>query len=126
MPGILHGLRIVEGSAFVAAPLGGMTLAQLGADVIRFDPLEGGLDARRWPVTASGASLFWAGLNQGKRSIAVDIRTPEGQALVTALICAPGDEAGLFSTNFPARGWLAYEALASQRADLVMVNLTGR
>ena len=125
-PGILHGLRIVEGSAFVAAPLGGMSLAQLGADVIRFDPIGGGLDHARWPVTADGHSLFWAGLNKGKRSIAVDIRHPRGQELLTALITAPGADAGLFSTNFPARGWLAYEKLAAQRADLVMVNLLGR
>ncbi|MEE9250478.1 MAG: CoA transferase, partial [Alphaproteobacteria bacterium] len=68
MPGILEGMRIVEGSAFVAAPLGGMTLSQLGADVIRFDHIGGGLDAKRWPVTAEGESLFWAGLNKGKRS----------------------------------------------------------
>jgi 2-methylfumaryl-CoA isomerase len=124
--GILQGLRVVEGSAFVAAPLGGMTLAQLGADVIRFDPIGGGLDHQRWPVTATGASLFWAGLNKGKRSIAVDIRHPRGQELLTQLICAPGADAGLFSTNFPARGWLAYDKLATQRADLIMVNLMGR
>ncbi len=126
MTGILSGLRVIEGSAFVAAPLGGMTLAQLGADVIRFDPIGGGLDHARWPVTARGASLFWAGLNKGKRSIAVDIRQPRGQELLTALIAAPGPDAGLFNTNFPARGWLAYEALARHRADLIMVNLTGR
>ncbi len=124
--GILHGLRVVEGSAFVAAPLGGMTLAQLGADVIRFDPIGGGLDHHRWPVTSSGQSLFWAGMNKGKRSIAVDIRHPRGQELLTQLIAAPGADAGLFSTNFPARGWLAYDALAAHRADLVMVNLLGR
>lgn len=125
--GILQGLRVVEGSAFVAAPLGGMTLAQLGADVIRFDPIGGGLDAHRWPLTAdSSASLFWTGLNKGKRSIAVDFRKPEGQALLTQLICAPGEGAGLFSTNFPARGWLAYDALRAHRADLIMVNLVGR
>ena len=126
MPGILNGLRVVEGSAFVAAPLGGMTLAQLGADVIRFDPIGGGLDYQRWPVTAQGHSMFWSGLNKGKRSIAVDIRKPQGQELLTQLICAPGADAGIFSTNFPARGWLAYERLAAQRADLVMVNLLGR
>ncbi len=124
--GILHGLRVVEGSAFVAAPLGGMTLAQLGADVIRFDPIGGGLDHARWPVTAEGRSLFWAGMNKGKRSIAVDFRQPRGQELLTALIAAPGADAGLFSTNFPARGWLAYDKLAACRADLVMVNLLGR
>jgi len=124
--GILKGLRIVEGSAFVAAPLGGMSLAQLGADVIRFDPIGGGLDHARWPVTAAGDSLFWAGMNKGKRSIAVDIRHPRGQELLTALITAPGADAGLFSTNFPARGWLAYDKLAANRADLIMVNLLGR
>ena len=127
MNGILKGLRIVEGSAFVAAPLGGMTLAQLGAEVIRFDPIGGGLDHGRWPLTRDGRhSLFWAGLNKGKRSIAVDFRQPRGQELLTALICAPGDNAGLFSTNFPARGWLAYETLKAHRQDLIMVNLTGR
>lgn len=47
MQGILSGMRIIEGSAFVAAPLGGMTLAQLGADVIRFDTIGGGLDYAR-------------------------------------------------------------------------------
>ena len=52
MNGILSGLRVVEGSAFVAAPLGGMTLAQLGADVIRFDQIGGGLDYQRWPLAA--------------------------------------------------------------------------
>jgi len=127
MQGILKGLRIVEGSAFVAAPLGGMTLAQLGAEVIRFDPIGGGMDHRRWPVTNDGQhSLFWAGLNKGKRSIAVDIRNPRGQELLTRLICAPGEGAGLFSTNFPARGWLSYEALRAHRPDLIMVNLLGR
>ncbi len=126
MTGVLHGLRIVEGSAFVAAPLGGMTLAQLGADVIRFDPIGGGLDHHRWPVTKDGTSLFWAGLNKGKRSIAVDIRSPRGQELLTRLITLPGPDAGIFSTNFPARGWLSYDALRAHREDLIMVNLTGR
>src|SRR5882757_8517384 len=108
---MLEGLRIVEGSAFVAAPLGGMTLAQLGANVIRFDQIGGGLDHRRWPLAPSGHSLFWAGLNKGKRSIQVELRSEAGRELAAALIGAPGPEAGLFLTNFPARGWLAYEAL---------------
>ncbi len=123
--GILAGLRIVEGSAFVAAPLGGMTLAQLGAEVIRFDPVGGGLDARRMPVTADGRSLFWAGMNKGKKSIAIDIARPEGQALAARLITAAGDQAGLFLTNFPPRGWLSFEALRRLRADLVYVNVLG-
>ena len=125
MGGILEGLRVVEGSAFVAAPLGGMTLAQLGADVIRFDPIGGGLDATRWPVTKDGRSLFWAGLNKGKRSIAIDIRSAEGREIIAELVTAPGPDAGLFLTNFPAKGWLDFEALRARRDDLIMVNITG-
>jgi len=120
-------MRIIEGSAFVAMPSGGMTLAQLGADVIRFDPIGGGLDYTRWPVTLDGQhSLFWAGMNKGKRSLAVDFRKQEGQELITRLICAPGENTGLFITNFPARGWLDYETLRKGREDLIMVNLVGR
>jgi len=122
---LLKGLRVVEGSAFVAAPLGGMTLAQLGADVIRFDALEGGLDSDRWPVTRDGVSLYWQGLNKGKRSIAVDLRSPRGRELLTALITAPGPDAGIFMTNLPARGWLAYEEFAKRRADLIMLTILG-
>ena len=121
MTGILAGLRIVEGSAFIAAPMGGMTLAQLGADVIRFDDLQGGLDSDRWPVTKDGQSIYWAGLNKGKRSIAVDLRSPKGRDLLTALITAPGESAGIFTTNMPARGWLAYEELSKKRADLIAI-----
>ncbi|MEO8667154.1 MAG: CoA transferase [Bauldia sp.] len=123
--GILAGMRVIEGSAFVAAPLGGMTLAQLGADVIRFDQIGGGLDYGRWPVTTDGRSLFWAGLNKGKRSIEIDLRSPQGQELALALVAAPGRNTGMFLTNFPARGWLSYETLKARRADLIMVALSG-
>ena len=125
MSGVLAGLRIVESAAFVAAPSAGMTLAQLGADVIRIDPLGGGLDANRWPVTKDGKSLYWAGLNKGKRSIRIDIGKPEGRELAAALITAPGENAGLFLTNFPATGWLDYAGLKRRRGDLVMVNIVG-
>jgi 2-methylfumaryl-CoA isomerase len=125
MPGILDGMRVIEGSAFVAAPLGGMTLAQLGADVIRFDAIGGGLDYDRWPVTPENRSLFWDGLNKGKRSIAIDLRSARGQQIVTDLITAPGADRGLFLTNFPAQGWLDPESLRQRRSDLVMVVIAG-
>ncbi len=122
---ILEGLRIIEGSAFVAAPSAGMTLAEMGAEVIRFDPLRGGIDMRRWPVDAAGRSYYWAGLNKGKRSIAIDLASPEGRELATSLVTAPGAGAGLFLTNFPARGWLDFASLRERRADLIMVAVTG-
>jgi 2-methylfumaryl-CoA isomerase len=98
-----------------------MTLAQLGADVIRFDQIGGGLDYGRWPLADNGDSLFWAGLNKGKRSLEVDIHSPRGRELIEACIAA----AGAFLTNFPARAWLSYESLSRLRSDLVMVLLTG-
>ena len=126
MTGILSGLRVVEGSAFVAAPLAGMTLAQMGADVIRFDRLQGGLDYHRWPVTADNRSLFWAGLNKGKRSIAMDLASEEGRELLQALIC-PDDpkQAAVFLTNLRIRGFLDYEALSARRSDLIMMEIRG-
>jgi 2-methylfumaryl-CoA isomerase len=118
---MLEGLRVIEGSAFVAAPLGGMTLAQNGADVIRFDQIGGGLDFGRWPLAADGQSLFWAGLNKGKRSIALDLSAEAGRELAVALIV----EAGALLTNFPTRNWLDYEALRSRREDVIVVALSG-
>ena len=125
MEGVLSGMRVVEGSAFIAAPLGGMTLAQLGADVIRFDPVGGGLDYRRWPVAESGQSLFWAGMNKGKRSFQVDIGHPEGRELILALLRGNSPDDGIFLTNFPERGWLAWDALKAVRSDLIYVNILG-
>ena len=123
--GILSGVRVIEGSAFVAAPTAGMTLAQLGADVIRFDDPRGGLDHKRWPLTSDGESLFWSGLQKGKRSFTVDLRSDEGRETLTRLITAPGPGNGIFLTNFPARGWMSYEALSERRPDLIMVVMTG-
>ena len=125
MQHILRGMRVVEGSAFIAAPSGGMTLAQLGANVIRFDQIGGGIDYRRWPVTAEGKSLYWHSLNKGKRSIAVDLRSPTGRELIQNIITASGENNGLFVTNFPAKGFLADETLRAKRHDLIYINLTG-
>ncbi len=123
--GILAGMRVVESSAFVAVPLAGMTLAQMGADVIRFDLPQGGLDYTRWPVTPEGRSLFWAGMNKGKRSVAIDVKTPRGKEIAQEIICAPGDDAGLFITNLATPGWTDHATLSASRGDLVSVTLRG-
>lgn len=125
MNNILSGLRVVESSAFVAVPMAGMTLSQMGAEVIRFDRLEGGLDARRMPYSPSGHSLFWSGMNKGKKSIAVDMKSPKGKELISNLVTAPGKDAGLFLTNLKVRGWLDYETLSKVRSDIIIVTLTG-
>ena len=125
MNNILSGLRVIESSAFVAVPMAGMTLSQMGAEVIRFDRLEGGLDARRMPYSPSGSSLFWSGMNKGKKSIAVDMKSPKGKELISNLVTAPGKDAGLFLTNLKVKGWLDYETLSKVRSDIIIVTLTG-
>jgi 2-methylfumaryl-CoA isomerase len=122
---LLSDLRIVEFSAFVAAPLGGMTMAQLGAEVIRIDPLRGGIDHYRWPVTASGASLYWAGLNRAKRSVALALDKPEGRELAKAIATAPGPGAGIVLTNLPPLAGLDYASLKAARDDMIMLRLIG-
>jgi 2-methylfumaryl-CoA isomerase len=121
----LAGLRVVEVSSFVAAPLGGMTLAQLGAEVIRVDPIGGAADISRWPLAPSGASLYWAGLNKGKRSVTLDFHTDRGRRVLTDLVAGSGPDGGIVLTNagYP---WLAYEALAAHRPDLIHLRITGR
>ena len=118
----LAGVRIVEISSFVAVPLAGMTLAQLGADVIRVDPVGGAADYHRWPLTDAGDSIYWAGLNKGKRSVAVDMRSPEGQRVVQRLIA----DSGVLVTNMAGRHWLSYETLVTQRPDLIHLEVLGR
>jgi 2-methylfumaryl-CoA isomerase len=70
-------------------------------------------------------SLYWEGLNKGKRSIAIDLSRPEGRDLAAALVTAPGPQAGYFVTNYPASGFLSHETLIARRADLITVRVTG-
>ncbi|MEO6792643.1 MAG: CoA transferase [Mycobacterium sp.] len=118
----LAGVRVVEIASFVAVPLAGMTLAQLGADVVRIDPVGGAADYRRWPVTDGGTSIYWTGLNKGKRSVVADLRAPDGQRLVQRLIA----ESGVVLTNMAGRQWLSFDALVADRPDLIHLEVLGR
>src|SRR5205085_3383747 len=127
---LLADLRIVELSAFVAAPLGGMTMAQFGAEVIRIDPIGGGIDFNRWPVTQDGASLYWAGMNKAKRSVALALDKPEGREVAQAIATAPGPEGntkdgGIVLTNLPPLPGLDYASLKAKREDVVLLRLIG-
>lgn len=122
---LLSGLRVVEAAAFVAGPTGGLYLAQMGAEVIRIDQIGGGPDYKRWPLTEAGDSLYWEGLNKAKRSIQIDLSRAEGRELAVALATAPGDEAGLFLTNFPVDGFLSHAALAARRPDIITARIMG-
>lgn len=118
----LTGISVVEVSSFVAAPLCGMTLNQLGAQVIRVDPIGGAADVHRWPLASTGTSIYWTGLNKGKRSATVDLRSVEGQELVQRLII---ESDGIVVTN-ASLPWLTHELLAAKRFDVIHVQLLGR
>src|SRR5580658_7837706 len=109
---LLKGLTVVEAAAFIAGPSCGLYLGQFGAEVIRIDQLGGGPDFRRWPLAPDGEhSLYWEGLNKAKKSVVIDLARPEGR--------------GLFVTNFPATGFLAYERLKALRDDVICVRVMG-
>lgn len=122
----LSGLRVVEVSSFVASPLCGLTFAQLGAEVIRVDPLGGAADHTRLPTTGNGTSIYWTGLNRGKQSVACDMRSPEGQRVIQRLITAPGDGGGILVTNAGGREWLGHDVLERIRPDVITLEILGR
>jgi 2-methylfumaryl-CoA isomerase len=122
---LLKGLRVVDVSAFVAGPTCGLYLAQMGAEVIRVDTVGGGPDFRRWPLTEGGDSLYWEGLNKAKKSVVIDLGRPEGRELAQRLAAAPGENGGLFVTNFPVEGFLSYDKLKALRPDLICVRVMG-
>ena len=125
---LLPPLRVIESSAFIAAPLAGLALAQFGADVIRVEMIGGGIDYARMPrmphPEQRGRSLYWTGLNKGKRSIAVDLKKPEGRELVAALVSAPGPSGGVLLTNIGVP-WLSHALLAARRADVISCTIQG-
>lgn len=121
----LHGRTVIEIASFVAGPTAGMTLAQLGADVIRIDPLGGAADINRWPITPDGTSIYWASLNRGKRSVELDIRSEPGRELVRRMLAAPGPGRGILIDNLPNQDWLSWDALSAVRTDLIHAHIDG-
>src|SRR6201996_6881912 len=122
---LLKGLRVTEGSAFVAGPTCGLYLAQMGAEVIRFDQIGGGPDFRRWPLTERGDSLYWEGLNKGKKSVALDLSRPEGREIAQRLAASGAQNGAMFVTNYPVEGFLSYATLSALNRDLICVRVMG-
>lgn len=120
----LNRARIVESSAFIAAPLCGLLLSQFGADVIRIDNIGGGIDYNRMPRLNAGRSLYWTSLNKNKRSVAVNLRKPEGRDLVKRLVAAPAEDGGILLTNVAA-AWMTHQQLKELRADLISCTIEG-
>ena len=102
-----------------------MVLGQLGADVIRIDPVAGPPDPDRWPTSPEGTSYFWAGLNKGKCSVRVDIRSPRGFELFGELLRSD-PRGGVLLTNVPFSGRVGgYQGLVQLSRSLIMAEMVG-
>jgi 2-methylfumaryl-CoA isomerase len=122
MYNLLQNLTIIEASSFVASPSAGLYLAQMGAEVIRVDQMGGGPDFNRWPLADNGSSLYWENLNRAKKSVALNLASAEGRALLQDMVAATG----LLITNFPVDSFLSHEKLAAKRPDLITVRIMGQ
>ena len=121
MYNLLDDLSIIEASSFVASPTAGLYCAQMGAEVIRVDHKEGGLDYDRYMLTEEGRSLSWENLNRAKKSVALDLRSEEGRELLVELSARTGN----LITNLPEKSFLSHGAIAAKRPDLVSVRIMG-
>ena len=125
MAGPLQGLKVVEMGTLIAGPYCGRLLAEFGADVIKVETPGEGDPLRKWRMLHEGNSLWWYAQARNKRSIAIDLRGAEGQAVVRKLV----HDADIVVENFrpgTLEKWnLGYDALAKENPGLVMVRLSG-
>jgi formyl-CoA transferase/succinyl-CoA--D-citramalate CoA-transferase len=121
----LAGLRVLELGSFIAGPFAGQLLADYGADVIKIEAPGQGDPMRRWGVCVDGRSLWWPSIARGKRSVAVDLRNSDGQALVRRV----AETCDIVLENFrPGRleEWgLSYAELSKVNPGLIMVRVSG-
>lgn len=123
--GPLRGLRVIEMGSLIAGPFAGKTLADFGADVIKIEPPNDGDPLRAWRTPEGTTSVWWHVQSRGKRSVAVDLRQPQGQDLVRQLAL----DADVLIENFrpgTLEKWgLGYETLSAGNPGLVMLRISG-
>lgn len=123
--GPLAGLRILELGQLIAGPFAAKTLADFGADVIKVEPPGGGDPLRTWRLLQDGTSVWWQVQSRNKRSLALDLRQPEGQEIVRKLAA----EADVLIENFrpgTLEGWgLGWDAIHALNPRLVMLRISG-
>jgi CoA:oxalate CoA-transferase len=125
MGGPLAGIRVLEVGHMLAGPFGGMMLADLGADVIKIEPLSGDVSRRVGSQAIDGHNVYFASLNRNKRSVHVDLSTDEGQAELGELArTADALLVNLRPSTIKKLG-LTYDALRRFNRKIVCVALTG-
>ena len=101
--GPLKDIRVIEMGQLIAGPFAGKTLAEFGADVIKIEPPGAGDPLRNWRLIKEGTSVWWQVQSRNKRSVALDLRSPEGQDIVARNHFRPRDKAILetYADQFP-------------------------
>jgi crotonobetainyl-CoA:carnitine CoA-transferase CaiB-like acyl-CoA transferase len=121
----LHGLRVLELGQLIAGPFAGKTLADFGADVIKIEPVQGGDPLRSWRLLREGTSVWWEVQSRNKRSVALDLRSKDGQDAVRALAL----QADVLIENFKPgtlEAWgLGWDALHAANPKLIMLRISG-
>lgn len=121
---VLSDLKVLDFSRYIAGPYCASILGDLGAEVIRIEPVGGGEDRRLIPVTESGEGALFLQINRNKKSLAVDTASQEGQRIVERLI----GEADVVITNMPVgtlkRHRLDYETLRCLNPAIIVTNLS--
>ncbi len=129
-PQALAGIRVIELGQLIAGPFAGKTLADFGAEVIKVEPPPtddgpGGDPLRQWRMLHNGTSVWWQVQSRNKKSVVLDLRTPEGRETVARLI----DEADVLIENFKPgtmEKWgLGYEQLSARNPGLIMLRISG-
>jgi crotonobetainyl-CoA:carnitine CoA-transferase CaiB-like acyl-CoA transferase len=124
-PGPLAGIRVLEVGHILAGPFGGMLLADLGADVIKIEPIDGDLSRQVGSRCVGEHNVYFASLNRNKRSVYIDLTTDEGQAQLGALAAtAQALLVNLRPSTIRKLG-LHYESLRRFNPRIVCVALTG-
>ncbi|MDR3472836.1 MAG: CoA transferase, partial [Devosia sp.] len=124
-PLALDGIRVADFSHFIAGPLCARTLADLGAEVIKIEKIDGGDDMRRiQPSVAPGESAPFLWNNRNKRSIAIDLKSPEGLAIARAIAVRADVLLENFSTGVMDRFGLGYDALSALNPRLVYASIS--
>jgi crotonobetainyl-CoA:carnitine CoA-transferase CaiB-like acyl-CoA transferase len=122
----LQGVRVLELSQFLSAPACGVMLADLGADVFKIEKFPAGDDQRGWRKPGdSGLAPNFVMVNRGKRSVALDIRSPEGKAALLRMADAADVVLENFRPGVLERQGLGYEALRQRNPRLVHCSITG-
>lgn len=124
-PGALQGLKVVEMGQLIAGPFAGKTLGDFGADVIKIEAPGAGDPLRNWRLIRNGTSVWWQVQSRNKRSIALDLRSAEGQDIARRLVA----EADVLIENFrpgTLEGWgMGWEQLSAANPKLIMLRISG-